>query len=727
MTKIINKSALLCSLGTCLTLASTQANELKQQEDKPNVLFIIMDDMCDWLGYLGGNNQVISPNLDGLASRAINFSNAYTAVPLSNPSRSAFLTGIQPFVTGVYNNNHILEHHPIANNSVFMPQHFKDNGYKTLAAGKIFHTKPAATVMSNMWDDMSSIDGGYGPWIDNNVLPAGLEHQWRNFEAKTGPETDFPDVRNSQKIIDFLQQEHTAPFFAAMGFYRPHNPYTAPQRYFDMYKLEDIQRPVFPADDLDDIPAYALNNFLNLREYTKLLSESGNYYEQMLRAYMACVSFADDRIGMILDALDNSAYANNTWIVLIGDNGFHHGEKEHWTKTTLWREANHVPFLIVPPKGNTTYTAGECKTPVSLIDIYPTLIDLCGLTPIENQLQGNNLKPLIENKTAEWNKPSISTYLPGNFTIHYNNWNLLKYANGDYELYNTDLDESEYTNLAPQPAYQYMIDSLAQFLPTEWVTGPPEVSVTSISEDFSSDAWAAELKRIDPNYVEPAIGKAYTNINNTIRYFDKYLMSGGIVTKTNTPNCAEPTISHGNETRAVAFRFASSGNKSYLELPTMDNGVSNITLHVRNGNATLASTLTLQRYDLEDWTTIRTLPVQPADNFSAVSMDEIITYPVNINETVKLRIHGGDRFIQLYRIDAEAFSASGIENNNASVLQIKNRKLIVPEPMHISVYNSLGMMVFSRFIEKDTEIPASVKEGAYVVKYPGGTQKVLID
>jgi hypothetical protein len=155
--------------------------------------------------------------------------------------------------------------------------------------------------------------------------------------------------------------------------------------------------------------------------------------------------------------------------------------------------------------------------------------------------------------------------------------------------------------------------------------------------------------------------------------------------------------------------------------------VSNITLHVRNGNATLASTLTLQRYDLEDWTTIRTLPIQPSDNFSAVSMDEIITYPVNINETVKLRIHGGDRFIQLYRIDAEAFSASGIENNNASVLQIKNRKLIVPEPMHISVYNSLGMTVFSRFIEKDTEIPASVKEGAYVVKYPGGTQKVIVN
>lgn len=722
----MNKSALFCSLGTCLTLASTQANELKQQEEKPNVLFIIMDDMCDWLGYLGGNNQVISPNLDGLAARAINFSNAYTAVPLSNPSRSAFLTGIQPFVTGVYHNNHVLEHHPVANNSVFMPQHFKDNGYKTLAAGKIFHTKPAATVMSNMWDDMSSIDGGYGPWIDNNVLPENLKHQWRNFEAKTGPETDFPDVRNSNKIIQYLGQTHEKPFFAAMGFYRPHNPYTAPQKYFDMYKLEDIQRPDFPADDLDDIPAYALNNFLNLRDYTKLLSESGNYYEQMLRAYMACVTFADDRIGMILDALDNSAYANNTWIVLIGDNGFHHGEKEHWTKTTLWREANHVPFLIVPPKGNTTYTAGECKTPVGLIDIYPTLIDICGLTPIENQLQGNSLKPLIENKTAEWNKPSISTYLPGNFTVHYNNWNLLKYANGEYELYNINEDESEHTNLALLPEYQYMVDSLAQYLPSKWVTGPPEVSVTSISEDFSSEAWAAELKRIDPDYVEPAIGKAYTNINNTIRYFDKYLMNGGIVTKGNTPNCAIPGIIHGNETRAVAFRFASSGNKSYLELPTMDNGVSNITLHVRNGNATLASTLTLQRYDLEDWTTISTLPVQPADNFGAVSMDEIITYPVNINETVKLRIHGGDRFIQLYRIDAEAYSASGLNKHPASLITLQGRNIRVPSPMNISIINTIGVLLYQERIETELELPAFIGNGIYFIQSEFGTQKIFI-
>jgi len=283
-------------------------------------------------------------------------------------------------------------------------------------------------------------------------------------------------VRNSQKVIDFLQLEHTKPFFAAMGFYRPHNPYTAPKKYFDRYNLEDIQRPYIPADDLDDIPSYAIDNFLNLREYTKLLSETGNFYEQMIRAYMACVTFADDRIGMILSALEQSAYADNTWIVLIGDNGFHLGEKEHWTKTTLWRKANHVPFLLVPPRNNTTYTPAKCETPVSLIDIYPTLIDLCNLTPLEKQLQGNNLRPLIENTKANWDKPSISTFLPGNFVVHHQEWNYLRYANGDHELYNINIDEGEHTNLALLPAYQSMIDSLTQFLPTEWYTSPTEIT-----------------------------------------------------------------------------------------------------------------------------------------------------------------------------------------------------------------------------------------------------------
>ena len=199
-----------------MSATQVQAEEQKRDIVKPNVLFIIMDDMCDWANYLGGNNQVLTPNLDRLAARGVAFSNAYTAVPLSNPSRSALLTGRQPFVTGVYNNGDEISNSPVANNSLFMPQHFKNNGYTTIMSGKIFHTKPSTDVLTNMWDDMTNMDGGYGPFIKNQTLPIEVQEKWRNYEMWSGPDTDFPDVRNSQKIIDYLGQSHDNPFFAAI-------------------------------------------------------------------------------------------------------------------------------------------------------------------------------------------------------------------------------------------------------------------------------------------------------------------------------------------------------------------------------------------------------------------------------------------------------------------------------------------------------------------------------
>lgn len=721
-----NKKIAFCGIGACVAIGSLQAAEKQQVESKPNVLFIIMDDMCDWTHYLGGNNQVLTPNLDKLAARAVNFSNAYTAVPLSNPSRTALFTGIQPFVTGVYNNENIIENYPIANNSLFMPQHFRNNGYNTIAAGKIFHTKPSTTVMNNMWDDMANIDGGYGPWIQNQTLPPILQNQWKNFEAWTGPDTDFPDVLNSQKIIDVISQTQDKPFFAAMGFYRPHNPYTAPKRYFDLYNLEDIQRPYIPADDLNDVPEFAINNFVPDRDYTKLLRETGNSYEQMIRAYMACVSFTDDRIGLIMDALDNSTSADNTWIVLIGDNGFHHGEKEHWTKSTLWREANHVPFLIIPPKNNSSIATRNFTTPVSLIDIYPTLIDACGLTPIESQLAGSSLMPILTDANASWDKPSISTFLPGNFVIHSNQWNFISYRNGSQELYDISVDENEITNLADKPEYKHIVDSLATFLPTSWYTGPPEVTVSSISEDFSSSEWDAELLRLNPAYIRPAAGTNFTSINNVDRYFDKYILKGAIVGIIGTPNCVIPEITHGDATSAVAFRLANSGVSSFIELPLMYNA-GQISLHVRNGNSTSDTNLTLQKFDAEDWSTIAELPVRGANSFNATSIDEILTYPVNMNEEVKLRVHGGNKFVQIFRVDVTPFGASDLKGYQMDLLKLKGRTLFVSEPTNISLYNIMGVKVFEKKIEREIILPARIGNGIFLVKTNQGTQKIVLN
>ncbi|MGD9558636.1 MAG: sulfatase [Mangrovibacterium sp.] len=471
------KKKQLIDYGLGLLLVAGSSGGTAQAEDeegtKPNVLYIIMDDMNDWAQYLGGNVQAKTPNLDRLAARGVNFSNAYAAVPLCNPSRTSMFTGIQPFVTGVYNNNQVLADSPIANNSLIMPQHFRNNGYFTLAAGKLFHTKPSADVMQRMWDDKQSIDGGYGPFPEGKQLAEKMENKWFAIGEWTGPDTDFPDVRNSNRVIDFLNQKHEQPFFVAMGFYRPHTPWTAPKRYFDLYKLEDIRRPHILEDDLADIPAYAIEQFIGERqiEKQKWLRENGNYWEQMIRAYLACVSFADDRIGMILDALDQSPYADNTWIVLVGDNGFHHGEKERWAKSALWREACHVPLTVVPPRDMKGIAPALCTAAVSSIDIYPTLIDACNLPPIENQLAGNNLMPLMRNPDRQWNKPALSSFLPGNFTVHFNKWNLIQYADGSRELYDVENDENEFTNLAEKPAYKAIVDSLASYVPEKWHPG----------------------------------------------------------------------------------------------------------------------------------------------------------------------------------------------------------------------------------------------------------------
>ena len=489
-----SKNLLSYGLGACFTVGTLYGETPAPDIEKPNVLLIILDDMCSWVNYMGDINEVYTPHIDRLADKAVTFSNAYAPVPLCNPSRAAMLTGIPSYVTGIYQNDHVIENHPIANNSMMMPKHFRDNGYKTICAGKVFHSKPSASVLGSIWDDMTHIDGGYGPFVVNSTLPDNLTRRWRDFEAWTGPDTDFPDVVNTQKMVDFLEEDHDKPFFAAMGYYRPHNPYTAPKRYFDLYDIDKIKRPTTIPDDLDDIPEYAINNFIGgERDYHALLSTTNNLYEQMIQAYLASVSFADDMVGRIINALEESPYANNTIIVLIGDNGFHLGEKERWGKSALWRKASHVPFLIVPVKGDEHITAEDCVKPVSLIDIYPTLIDICQLPELNNQLAGNSLMPLIYDVYAEWNYPAISNYLPGNFAIHLNEWNYIRYANGSKELYNIQEDEHEFHNLATLPEYKNFLDSLDDYIDVFWNTGPDVTPIDSLFEDFSSQRWLDTL------------------------------------------------------------------------------------------------------------------------------------------------------------------------------------------------------------------------------------------
>jgi arylsulfatase A-like enzyme len=450
--------------------AGTSSPSAAETSEKPNVLFIIMDDMCDWAHYLGGHPQAITPNLDRLASRGVMFSNAYTAVPFSNPSRAAMLTGLPPTQTGIYQNTHQLRDSPAAEACIYLPEHFHNNGYRTLWAGKIFHNRPSEERLAAMWDDQQRKDGGYGPW-SHGVGPApGID--WRDWEAYTGPDTDMPDVVNSRHVTDFLGKEHDKPFFVAMGLYRPHAPYTVPKRYFDRYDPEDIVLPELPRDDLDDIPQYPLDNFMppvcDVRDLLPEWKASG-YWKELIRAYLASVTFADEMVGDILDALYESPYADNTIVVLVGDNGFHQGQKQRFSKMALWREACHVPFIVSIPGGANAAVAA----PVSLMDIYPTLVSLCGL-PRLGSLYGNDLSPLLADPAMAWDKPCWSNYGAGNFVVHYGKWNYIRYRNyaafpRSHELYDIERDEDELHNLAWDESNAELIRRIATHIPATWV------------------------------------------------------------------------------------------------------------------------------------------------------------------------------------------------------------------------------------------------------------------
>lgn len=432
---------------------------------RPNVLFIMLDDMCDWARYLGGNTQVVTPNLDRLAARGVAFANAYAAVPFSNPSRTALLTGLFPGTTGVYQNTHDMADSEAVQSATLLPEHFHDNGYTTVWAGKIFHTRPGEERLERMWDDMRFRDGGYGPWMKHMERPPqGMD--WRGYEAWDGPDTDFPDIVNSRHIIGFLQQKHEKPFFAAMGIYRPHAPYTVPARFFDMYDPDGIELPYVPDDDLDDLPPYALATFYppvcDVRQELAQWRKDGTW-KNLVRAYLAGVTFADYVVGSLLDALEASPYADNTIVVLLGDNGFHQGQKQRFSKMSLWREACHVPLIVALPDGG----GAEVQAPVSLLDIYPTLSSLCGLAAPAG-LEGNDLAPLVKSPAAAWDKPCLSNYIRGNCTVHYKHWNYIRYADGSEELYDIAADEDEHHNLAGKPEHQALMQSLRRHIPTEW-------------------------------------------------------------------------------------------------------------------------------------------------------------------------------------------------------------------------------------------------------------------
>ena len=448
---------------------------------RPNVLFIAVDDMNDWVGVLG-DAQVITPNIDALADKGITFTNAHCAAPVCNPSRVALMSGLRPSTTGVYNNGDNMND-LIPDSVIMLPQYFRQNGYLVAGGGKLFHDVPThnyreenfdeyfwwnkdgarGALLNGVWRSPYSVppDPQPDPRPSNNITPITK----RNFDwaALDGNELNWPDGQVVAWAEEFLAKDHKRPFFLGVGIFRPHVPWFNPSKYVEMYPLDKIEVPEVKQDDLDDIGEFGQRLALDKGSKHDKIMEFGEW-EEAVQAYLASISFADASLGRVLEALDNSQYKDNTIIVFWSDHGYHLGEKQHWHKFTLWERSTRVPFIIVAPQ---VATAGsKSSRPVSLLDIYPTLVQLVGL-PRNETLEGQDLMPLLKDPKAKWEYPAITTHQKGNHAIRTENWRYIRYQTGEEELYDHAHDPNEWNNLSMDPGYKVIIDELRTWLPQE--------------------------------------------------------------------------------------------------------------------------------------------------------------------------------------------------------------------------------------------------------------------
>ena len=430
-----------------------QAEPASAAQTKPNVLFIVLDDLNDWVGCLGGHPQALTPNIDRLAERGVLFTNAQVPAPMCNPSRVAIFTGMAPHRSGLYDQK--TRFRDFFPDAVTLPQRLRSHGYGALGGGKVFHL-PFPDPVS--WD-------AFYPSKELQVSPDTVPTRPRlilgrlDGAAVEADGASLGDGRVAGWAAETLKQlPQGKPFFLACGIHRPHVPWIAPASHYAKFPLESIQLPARLAGDLEDVPAAAL-------ELGTTPKSDDDEARRAVQAYLACVSYADELVGRVIDALDASPHARNTIVVLWSDNGFHLGEKQNWSKWTLWEESTRVPLIVVAPGGK---SGGRSARPVSLQDLYSTILELCGL-PLPDGIDGRSLVPLLKDPGAPWDRPALTTSGYGNHALRSERWRYIRYADGTEELYDHEADPNEWKNVAADPRFESVKADLARWLPEEEV------------------------------------------------------------------------------------------------------------------------------------------------------------------------------------------------------------------------------------------------------------------
>ncbi|MEW4529004.1 sulfatase [Maioricimonas sp. JC845] len=434
--------------------------------DRPNVLFLICDDLnCDLACY--GHPQVQSPNIDRLAERGVRFEHAYCQYPLCGPSRASFMAGLYPDQTLVHRNAiYIREHVP---NVQTLSQLFRNNGYFATRVGKIYHYNVPKHIGTSGHDDPYSWDYTINPRgrdkDDEDLifsLRPGSFGGTLSWLAADGTDEEQTDGIAATETVRLLEEyaESEQPFYLAVGLYRPHTPYVAPKKYFDMYPLDAIEVPQVPDGYYESLPAPARASVRRKKEQNDLPDDLAR---KAIQAYYASITFADAQLGRILDALDETGLADNTVVLFTSDHGYHMGEHGHWQKTTLFENAARVPLIISGP--GTTARGQTAQTPTEMVDFYPTLAELCGLTP-PKYLPGVSLVPVLKDATKSTRKAALTQYANG-YSIRTPRYRYTEWGeNGQLgrELYDHETDPQEMTNLAGQAQYAETMARLSQLL-----------------------------------------------------------------------------------------------------------------------------------------------------------------------------------------------------------------------------------------------------------------------
>jgi len=425
-------------------------------DDRSNVLLISVDDLNDWVGCLGGHPQAKTPNIDRLAKRGTLFRNAHCQAPVCTPSRASMMTGRLPSTTGMYFLQPHIHQVESADEIVTLVPRFAQAGYKTMAAGKIYgghENRHFETYGGGM--------GGFGPRPQEKIsFPIG--HPLWDWGAYPDTNEQMPDWKVADWAIDQLGKQHEQPFFLGVGFWRPHVPMYAPQQWFDMHPLRSVKLPETVEGDRDDLPTYAKNLTIgHPAPRQEWFEENEGEWEHAVQSYLASCTFADHCVGRVLDALDSSPHAKNTVVALFSDHGWHLGEKRRWAKRSLWEDSTRVPLIVAAPG---MPAGGECDAPTGLIDVYPTLLELCGL-PADQNLEGRSLKPLLADADAAWKRPVITTFGPHNHAVRSRQWRYIHYSDGSEELYNHAEDPHEWRNLAGDDHYASVIAEHRRHLP----------------------------------------------------------------------------------------------------------------------------------------------------------------------------------------------------------------------------------------------------------------------